>query len=269
MIKSGLERPKSSYDRQWRTVAAITDLDGWERSLGEEHGCWRSLGAFWSLRPLVAAQCIVGRLRRGGKTAEETAKARRPCHTWEGVSPRRRGPPDEERCFSRTGKLPTTARAFSHRQGRPSTGRAPRPGVLLRDQAHRLPRPVWAGAVRPARSGTRMVSPCRASACPNAEAGARGRVWRGPWQAGRVVPDAVRGWSAAAQPLPRPRVGRALVAPGGVPRGGGGRPASAEEVSRPTPPRGEAGGSGQEVSFPGVVAWSRGRCEGRRAGRRR
>ena len=41
---------------------------------GGKYGCWRSLGAFWSLRPLVAAQYIVRRHvpdRSGGSTLSE------------------------------------------------------------------------------------------------------------------------------------------------------------------------------------------------------
>ena len=59
MVKGGRWWPKSSHDRERQTVAAIRDLDRWQRSLGGKHRWWRSLGVPQSLRPLGAAQCIV------------------------------------------------------------------------------------------------------------------------------------------------------------------------------------------------------------------
>src|SRR5262245_30729411 len=41
----------------WRLLT----VSGCERSLGEKHGGWRSLGALYAIRPLVAAHSIVRR----------------------------------------------------------------------------------------------------------------------------------------------------------------------------------------------------------------
>jgi len=139
-----------------------------------------------------------------------------------------------------------------------------------------VPRSPQAGACRCPRASealTRVASSCCVRGERRWRAGpAPGRgcaVARGTGHGRRGVPGAGAG-SPRWQSPSRQRAGRV----GGVRvwRGlaGGWRKAEAPEaVFSPTRHRGEAGGSGEAEGSQGVMAWSSGRWEGRRAGRGR
>ena len=156
MVKGGMERPKSSYDRQRRMLAIYNGLDGWERPYGGKHGSWRSLGALCAIRPPVAAHYIV---RPCGRAANlQDRETQRPPHNRDRPRPRRSQTADQDRQDTRPRQAKTQDQDGPDRQARRSQPPPPGPPAPRPARQRSPSAPGRGGGTRPRRVSVRGLT---------------------------------------------------------------------------------------------------------------